>query len=128
MAVSVSDKSESQIPLSIWGKTYPILCLMVLVFLWLGGFTDGFIGHPYGDMPDHVWGNEWFAQELRQGRWATWVKDNHFPTGGLLWHIDPLGGLFRRAFQLLPPHWFGMSICLYWCLAFLGPYMYGRFA
>ena len=30
----------------------------------MGGFTDGFIGHPYGDMPDHVWGNEWFAQEL----------------------------------------------------------------
>ena len=104
MAVSVSDKSKYH-PLSIWEQTYPILCLMVLVFLWLGGFTDGFIGHPYGDMPDHVWGNEWFAQELRQGRWPTWVTDNHFPTGGVLWHIDPLGGLFRRAFLFLPPHW-----------------------
>ena len=34
-----------------------------------------------------------------------WVKDNHFPTGGVLWHIDPLGGFFRRALLFLPPHW-----------------------
>lgn len=81
------------------------LVLFLLTIWWIGGFTDGFIGHPYGDMPDHVWGNEWFAQELRQGRFPYWVRDNHFPTGGVLWHIDPLGGLFRRLFLFLPPHW-----------------------
>ena len=82
-----------------------VMILAGMTYWWLGGFTDGFIGHPYGDMPDHVWGNEWFAQELRQGRWPRWVRDNHFPTGGVLWHIDPLGGLFRRALLFLPPHW-----------------------
>ena len=100
------------------------IVLGVLVFWWTGGFTDGFIGHPYGDMPDHVWGNEWFAQELRQGRWPRWVKDNHFPTGGVLWHIDPLGGIFRRLLLFLPPHWiwnlynfvlvFGFSLSVFW--------------
>ena len=104
MAVSVSDKAMEQ-PRSIWEHTYPVLLLMVLVYLWIGGFTNGFIGHPYGDMPDHVWGNEWFAQELRQGRWPTWVQDNHFPSGGVLWHIDPVGGVFRRVLLFLPPNW-----------------------
>ncbi len=104
MEISVSDKLLPP-SRSILETTYPGLLLAGLVFWWLGGFTDGFIGHPYGDMPDHVWGNEWFAQELRQGRWPTWVKDNHFPTGGVLWHIDPLGGCFRRILLFLPPHW-----------------------
>ena len=104
MEVSICDKSLPR-SRSILETTCIGLLLAGLIFWWLGGFTNGFIGHPYGDMPDHVWGNEWFAQELRQGRWPTWVKDNHFPTGGVLWHIDPLGGFFRRALLFLPPHW-----------------------
>ena len=103
---------------------------MCLSCWWTGGFTDGFIGHPYGDMPDHVWGNEWFAQELRQGRWPRWVKDNHFPTGGVLWHIDPLGGFFSSTVAVLPPHWiwnlyifvlvFGFSLSVFWWTRRLG--------
>ena len=107
MAPVIPDKPSllSQLRPAGFARFYPLLTLVVVVYCWLGGFTDGFIGHPYGDMPDHVWGNEWFAQELRQGRWPSWVKDNHFPTGGVLWHIDPLGGIFRRVFLFLPPHW-----------------------
>ena len=100
--VSVNGEAPSKGRLQSVGYS---LLLLGLTIWWLGGLTDGFIGHPYGDMPDHAWGNEWFAQELRQGRLPYWVRDNHFPTGGVLWHIDPLGGLFRRAFLFLPPHW-----------------------
>ena len=83
-----------------------LLCLLgVVTAIWLGSWTDGLLGHPYGDMPDHVWGNEWFAQELRQGRWPRWVEHNYFPDGGVLWHIDPFGGLLRRLVLFLPPHW-----------------------
>lgn len=82
-----------------------LLALFCFTALWCGGFFNGYIGHPYGDMPDHVWGNEWFAQSLRAGQWPWMVTDNLFPDGGVLWHIDPVGGLFRRLLLFLPPQW-----------------------
>ena len=87
-----------------------IWCLLLIcVCGWLGFFTDGFfdnfLGHPYGDMPDHVWGNEWFAHSLRAGRWPWWVEHNYFPDGGVLWHIDPLGGFVRRLLLFIPAQW-----------------------
>lgn len=87
------------------GHAWLLVSLGVITAIWLGSWTDGILGHPYGDMPDHIWGNEWFAQELRQGRWPRWVQHNYFPDGGVLWHIDPVGALFRRIFLFLPPHW-----------------------
>lgn len=89
--------------IGIWGLLFICVCG------WLGFFTDGFfdnfLGHPYGDMPDHVWGNEWFAHSLRAGRWPWWVEHNYFPDGGVLWHIDPLGGFIRRLLLFIPAQW-----------------------
>ena len=82
-----------------------IFLLMSVAFIIVGGFTDGFVGHPFGDMPDHVWGNHWFATELKSGRWPWLAEDNYLPKGGVLWHIDPIGGLYRYILYFLPLHW-----------------------
>ena len=93
-----------------------------MAFVLIGGILNGFVGHPYGDMPDHVWGNEWFAQSLRRGEWPWIVKNNLYPDGGVLWHIDPLGGIFRRAFLFLPPQWIWNFYALsnLWMLGVIG--------
>ena len=46
---------------------------------------------------------------------ARGVKDNHFPTGGVLWHIDPLG--VRRALLFFAAPLDLEPVYLYWCLA-----------
>ena len=96
--------------------------LGIVTILWIGGFTNGFVGHPYGDMPDHVWGNEWFAQSLRDGHWPWKVENNLFPDGGVLWHIDPVGGVFRRLLLFLPPQWIWNLYALgnVWLLGIVG--------
>lgn len=99
------DQSVQDASTSMWWDLFWWCTLGLVVRWWLGSWTEGLIGHPFGDMPDHVWGNEWFAHELRAGRWPWLVQDNYFPDGGVLWHIDPVGGLFRRLFLFLPPHW-----------------------
>ena len=86
-------------------RFFHIVLLGIGAFVLIGGILNGFVGHPYGDMPDHVWGNEWFAQSLRRGEWPWMVKDNLYPDGGVLWHIDPIGGIFRRCLLFLPPQW-----------------------
>ena len=57
-----------------------------------------------GDMADHFWGNRWFAQELRQFRLPIYTQNTHFPEGGYLWHIDPIGGLLQFLTVWLSPH------------------------
>ena len=58
-----TQSSQSQTHRTWLTHLFSVIAMAIVIYWWLGGFTDGFIGHPYGDMPDHVWGNEWFAQE-----------------------------------------------------------------
>ena len=81
------------------------ICLLLgFCWYWLGGIFGDIIGHPYGDMPDHFWGNNWFADHLRMGEWPLFTTVTHFPEGGDLWHIDPMGGVFRTLFFFLSSH------------------------
>ena len=67
------------------------------------------------DMADHIWGNRWFAEEISQLRLPLFTAQTHYPEGGYLWHIDPIGGLIQLLTLWLPPHmaWhFGIFIQL----------------
>jgi hypothetical protein len=55
------------------------------------------IGHEDGDVWNHAWGPWWFWQTLGRGElpWHTdWLNA---PWGGVLWFIDPIGGLLGAA-------------------------------
>lgn len=109
------------------------ICVCSIVFFgyaWLTGSTDlyrfwmGFLGHPYGDMPDHVWGNEWFARCLEQGRLPWFVEDTYFPDRSVLWNIDWLGGVFRFIFSMVPNHWV-WNVWIWFHISALGVSVYG---
>lgn len=81
------------------------LCALVLVALWplpLAPATT-VVGHPYGDMPDHLWGTWWFGRELLAGRLPTATNLSHFPDTLALWYVDPLGALLALPFHGLGP-------------------------
>ncbi len=79
-----------------------VLGLAVLV-TWPGPFGDQALGHPTGDMPDHLWGTWWFARELLTGQAPLRTEITHLPDGGALWHPDPLGALVATPLQAFGP-------------------------
>ncbi|MEC8277868.1 MAG: hypothetical protein VX026_09140 [Myxococcota bacterium] len=81
----------------------PILVIPICIGMWIF-VPQGILGHPMGDMADHFWGNRWFAQELSQFRLPIYTQNTHFPEGGYLWHIDPIGGLLQFLTVWLSPH------------------------
>ena len=103
----------------------PIVLLILINFWWLGGLSEGYLGHQYGDMADHVWGNEWFAQSLKKGVWPSELFANRWPDGGILWHIDPVGGLFRWFLFFLPSElvWNGWAL-IHWSLLSVVSYLW----
>lgn len=78
------------------------IILFSFSWFWIGGIDTGFVGHPVGDLADHAWGNNWFAASLHAGEFPFWVRENYFPEEKVLWHIDPMGGLFRAIFWYIP--------------------------
>jgi len=65
-------------------------------------FTAQAVGHPIGDMPDHLWGTWWFGHEVLAGRLPLITNLSHFPEALRLWYVDPLGALL-----VLPLHGLG---------------------
>ena len=84
---------------------FSALILFVLGLFWVGGIRESVVGHPAGDLADHMWGNEWFGGSLRRGELPFWVRENYFPEEKVLWHVDPMGGLFRAIFWNIPGGW-----------------------
>ena len=77
-------------------------------------------------MPDHVWGNQWFAQQLWQGQLPTHTLSTHYPEGGRIWHIDPIGGVLSAMIAFVTPQqeW-NLILALQLCLG--GVVGYGFF-
>lgn len=71
-----------------------------------------YLGHPTGDLADHVQGAWWVAGALAEGRWplTTWVT--HLPDPQRLWFVDPVGAL------LMAPGW-GVSGPFAWNMGLL---------
>lgn len=67
--------------------------LVGLFVVWPGPFGDELLGHPTGDLADHVWGTWWVATSLLSGELPLRTAVTHFPQGGALWHPDPIGAL-----------------------------------
>ena len=90
-----------------WLKIHVLvfLCFGAAVYLWLGGILGGFLGHPTGDLADHVWGNNWFAAQIASGEIPYVLQDNYFPEEKVLWHIDPIGGFFHSFLPFFPVQW-----------------------
>jgi len=51
------------------------------------------IGHADGDVWNHAWGPWWFWQSLGTGQLPWHTEWLNAPWGGVLWFIDPIGGL-----------------------------------
>ena len=79
-----------------------LLLGLILVALWplpLALFSGELIGHPTGDLADHVQGGWWFGGELIDGRWPDTTSTTHFPEQLRLHYVDPVGaflGLLLR--------------------------------
>ncbi len=71
------------------------------------------VGHPTGDLADHVQGAWWFAGELLGGRWPDTTTVTHFPASLRLWFVDPVGAL------LAAPLW-AAGAAVAWNMALIG--------
>ncbi len=58
-------------------------------------------GAPTSDAYDHYWGYWWWASSLADGKLPLRTEVSHWPDGGLLWFVDPVGALLSLPFQLL---------------------------
>lgn len=63
-------------------------------------------GGATSDVYDHFWGYAWWASSLAAGRLPLFTETSHWPQGGALWFIDPVGALLSLPFQAL----FGASV------------------
>ena len=85
----------------------PLLLLAAIAILltfpaWVG-FGSVFPGHPDGDAPDHLWGYWWIHHALAAGVNPLHTTLSHWPPGGALWFIDPVGALLAAPLQVLLP-------------------------
>ncbi len=69
-------------------------------------------GQPTSDVYDHLWGAWWYAYELGRGHLPLRTDVSHWPPGGLLWFIDPLGGLLSLPLQLRLAHLLQLHLLL----------------
>lgn len=69
-------------------------------------------GAPTSDTYDHLWGYWWFFEELASGRLPVRTEVSHWPSGGLLWFVDPLGATISLPFQALLGPAAGYTIAL----------------
>ncbi len=58
-------------------------------------------GAPTSDAYDHYWGYWWWGELLASGRVPIRTDLSHWPDGGLLWFVDPVGAAISLPFQLL---------------------------
>ena len=75
--------------------------LFVGITLALGGLSSTLIGHPISDTIDHLWSHEWVVSELLSGRVPLKTHTTHYPQGGWLWQIDPIGSLLYIPLRLM---------------------------
>ncbi len=58
-------------------------------------------GAPTSDAYDHFWGYGWWASSLAAGSLPLRTVVSHWPDGGLLWFVDPVGALLSLPLQAL---------------------------
>jgi hypothetical protein len=58
-------------------------------------------GAATSDAYDHLWGYAWFASKLAHGELPLRTTTSHWPSGGLLWFVDPVGALLSLPFQAI---------------------------
>ncbi|MDP2313604.1 MAG: hypothetical protein Q8P41_11910 [Pseudomonadota bacterium] len=57
-------------------------------------------GAATSDAYDHYWGYWWWGASLADGRLPLRTDLSHWPAGGLLWFVDPVGAVLSLPFQL----------------------------
>jgi hypothetical protein len=80
---------------AVWGTAAVLTLLAVLVLApsWPASGT-GVPAHPQTDIYDHLWGYWWVGQGiLESGRIPLASSITHYPPGGALYFIDPLGAI-----------------------------------
>jgi hypothetical protein len=85
-------------------KHSPALLLFAGIACLLAGLpsSSSLPGHPMSDLYDHAWGYQWFYQQLLNGSLPLVTENTHWPPGGKLWFVDPLGALMALPFVSLP--------------------------
>ncbi len=58
-------------------------------------------GAATSDTYDHYWGYWWWGRSLADGQLPLRTALSHWPDGGLLWFVDPVGASLSLPFQLL---------------------------
>lgn len=58
-------------------------------------------GAATSDAYDHYWGYWWWGATLAEGQLPLRTAVSHWPDGGLLWFVDPIGAALSLPFQVL---------------------------
>jgi hypothetical protein len=66
----------------------------------LAMFRGEVVGHPTGDLADHVQGAWWWAHEVTQGHFPETTSVTHFPAQLHLWFVDPVGAALALPFWM----------------------------
>ena len=74
-----------------------VLCIMLPSQPWSLA-----IGHPTGDLSDHLQGMWEFGSRVMNGELPLLAQTTHFPTSSPVWFVDPVGGLMA-----VPLRWMG---------------------
>ena len=61
------------------------------------------VGHPTGDLSDHLQGMWEFGGEVMKGELPLLALTTHFPTSTPVWFVDPVGGLMAVPLRWLGP-------------------------
>ena len=106
----------------------PLVGLWLLILLVLFPSFTGFIGHPHGDMIDHVWVSWWWGEEVLSGRYPLHNNSSHMPEGQIIWQIDFIGSIVLLILRPLGPllAW-NLLIWLQMCFVATATYSLGRY-
>lgn len=84
----------------------------VVLYPALLALGDVVPGAPTSDTYDHLWGYWWYFREFAGGRLPFRTDVSHWPSGGLLWFVDPLGALISLPFQAIGGAAVGYTLAL----------------
>ncbi len=103
---------------------------VALLLTWPTAWELGVMipGHPMSDAAEHLQGSWWFSRELAAGRLPLETRLTHWPPGGALWYVDPLGALLAWPLQGFGPlAAFSLAVIVQVWAGLLAAYILARF-
>jgi len=94
----------------------------------LDAFSTKAIGHAGNDVWNHIWGYDYVARSLKEGRLPLHTDQLIWPTGGSLWFIDTFGAVLMLPIEMTlgPIAAYNAGYLFNFALAGIGAYLLAR--